>query len=101
MPPTAPKKLGRTLHARGVIEDDEMVARLTDRLERDAAGALHGLTNEVRRALEGASSLPDALTRLERLELNSTDLAEAMRRGMALAHLAGQAALVDDLDGEA
>lgn len=100
VPPAAPKTLGRTLHARGGIEDDEMVARLTNRLERDAAGALHGLTNEVRSALEEASSLPDALARLERLELNSTDLAQAMRRGMALAHLAGQAALIDDLDGE-
>lgn len=97
MPSSLAKK---ALHARGGVEDDEVVARLTDRLERDAAGALHGLTNDVRKALEEASNLPDALARLERLELNSAQLAEAMRRGMALAHLAGQAALVDDLDGE-
>lgn len=95
-----PPKLGRALHARRVIEDDEMVARLTDRLGRDAAGAMAGLTDQVRAALEEASSLPDALRRLEGLQLNSKDLAEAMRRGMALAHLAGQAALMDDIEGE-
>lgn len=100
-PATSKAAIARaTLHARRVVEDDEVVTRLTDRLERDAAGALHGLTTEVRRALEEASSLPDALARLEQLELNSAQLAEAMRRGMALAHLAGQAALIDDLDGE-
>jgi phage gp29-like protein len=99
-PPTPPAKLGRALHARGLVADDEMVARLTDRLERDAAGAMQGLTDEVRSALEGASSLHDALARLERLDLDPTAFAEAMRRGLALAHLAGQAALIDDLDGE-
>lgn len=99
-PPPTPAKLARALHARGLVEDDQVVARLTDRLERDAAGAMQGLTDEVRGALEEASSLADALVRVERLDLNSTQLAEAMRRAMALAHLAGQAALIDDLDGE-
>ncbi len=99
-PTPAPAKLARALHARGLVEDDQVVARLTDRLGRDAAGAMQGLTDEVRSALEEASSLADALARMERLDLNSTQLAEAMRRAMALAHLAGQAALIDDLDGE-
>lgn len=100
--PVGPSALAKALQSRSHrrTTDEEMVARLTDRLGRDAAGALHGMTKEVRSALEEASSLPDALLRLERLQLNSRDLAEAMRRGMALAHLSGQAALIDDLDGE-
>ncbi len=99
--PAATGKLARALHARAqVFEGQEVVDRLTDRLSRDASGALNGLTETIRQELEAASSLPDALDRLERLQLNATDFAEAMRRGLALAHLAGQAALMDDLEGE-
>lgn len=91
--------LQRALNARQQ-GNELMVDRLTDRLERDAAGALHGLTEGVRTALMQAESLPDALSRLEALHLDTTELAVAMRRGMALAHLAGQAALMNDIEGE-
>jgi len=95
-----PAGLGKALQARGLVADDEVVARLADRLERDAAGALQGLTQEVRSVFEEASNLHDALDRLERLQLDPTAFAEAMRRGLALAHLAGQASLIDDVRDE-
>lgn len=87
----------RSAHARSA--SDDLVDGLTDRLERDAAGAMAGMIDEVKTALMQASDLRDAAERLARLELSPDDLAEAMARGMALAHLAGQAALLDDLKG--
>jgi phage gp29-like protein len=98
-PATIGATLQRALNARR-RDSEMMVDRLTDRLERDAAGALNGLTDEIRMALMQAESLPDALSRLEALRLDATDLAVAMRRGMALAHLAGQAALMDEIEDE-
>lgn len=58
------------------------------------------MLDEVRKELMAATDLRDAAERLSRLELSPDDLAEAMARGMALAHLAGQAALLDDLKGQ-
>ena len=77
--------------------DPDMIDRLTDRLARDASGALAGLTDQVREALEGAVDLHDAARRLADLDLDKDAFVVAMTRGMALAHLAGQAALVDEL----
>ncbi|WP_417436574.1 DUF935 domain-containing protein, partial [Hoeflea sp.] len=75
----------------------DLVEALTERLEQDAAGAMSGMLEEVRMALEGASDLRDAAERLSRLDLDPDQLTEAMARGMALAHLAGQATLIDSL----
>ncbi|KNY13616.1 hypothetical protein AKG11_28185 [Shinella sp. SUS2] len=86
-----------SLHARG--EGDEIVDRMVARLEEDAAGAMGGLIDDVRKELMAASDLRDAADRLARLQLSPDDLAEAMSRAMALAHLAGQAALIDDMAG--
>ncbi|WP_034490752.1 DUF935 domain-containing protein [Afifella pfennigii] len=79
-------------------EEDGLVERMARRLEEDAAGALAGLAEEIRAELEAASDLRDAAERLARLQLSPEELADATGRGMALAHLAGQAALIDDLD---
>lgn len=73
----------------------DLVDRLTERLEQDATGAMNGMLEEVRQALEQASDLRDAAERLSRLNLEPDQLTEAMARGMALAHLAGQASLID------
>ena len=75
----------------------DLVDGLTERLEQDAAGAMSGMLEEVRKALEGASDLRDAAERLSRLNLSPDQLTEAMARGMSLAHLAGQAALIDSI----
>lgn len=74
------------------------VSLLADRLEREAGDVMDGLIDEVRQALNQATSLRDAADRLTKLKLEPDALAEAMARGMALAHLAGQASLIEDLD---
>lgn len=89
-------KLLQSRHQRGA--GDDLVDDLRRRLEEDAAGAMAGLTGEIRAALEQATDLRDAADRLAAMQLDPGELAEAMARGMALAHLAGQAALVDDLE---
>lgn len=76
---------------------DAIVDTLTRRLERDAAGALGGLTAEIRDALETSKTLHEAADRLARMELAPDALADAMARGMAVANLAGQAALIEEL----
>jgi phage gp29-like protein len=81
-----------------IAADADPVAILADRLERDAARVMDGLLDDVRAVLEEATDLRDAATRLAKLELDPDALAEAMARGMALAHLAGQASLIEDLD---
>lgn len=83
-------------HAAGGKDDIEA---LSERLEQEASEALDGMIAEVRKALMQATDLRDAANRLSKLELSPDDLAEAMARGMALAHLAGQAALIDDIKG--
>lgn len=78
-------------------QSETMIDALTDRLEQDAAGALAGLTEEIRAVLMNAQNLHDAADQLARMELSPDQLAVAMARGMALAHLAGQATLLDEL----
>ncbi len=75
-------------------QSPELVQALTDRLAGDAAGALAGMTGAVRHAFDQASDLRDLAHRLSRLHLPQQQFAEAMARGMALAHLAGQADLL-------
>lgn len=76
--------------------DDEIDA-IADHLERDAAGALAGLQEAIKAELLAAASLEDAADRLAKLDLDPIELSQAMARGMALAHLAGRASLIDDL----
>ena len=85
------------LIARHAEASPEVLDALNARLAEDAAGALHGLTGTVRHAFESASDMRDLAHRLHALKLNSDDFAEAMARGMALANLAGQAELADEL----
>ncbi|MBB3947227.1 phage gp29-like protein [Rhizobium skierniewicense] len=72
---------------------------LTDRLEQEASEAMNGMIEKVRNVLMQATDLADAGRRVATLGLSADELAEAMARTMTLAHLAGQAALVDDLAG--
>ncbi|WP_439596470.1 DUF935 domain-containing protein [Falsiroseomonas sp.] len=77
--------------------EPEVIDALTDRLAEDAAGAMAGLTARVRAEFEAATDLPDLSRRLAALDLPPEDLARAIGQGMALAHLAGEAAALDDL----
>lgn len=106
VPPATKERPEKTVHsafnhlfksAHAKSPNDIVVDELTARLEEDAAGALGGMLDEVKTALMQATDLRDAAERIARLDLEPDALAEAMARGMALAHLAGQAALIDDL----
>jgi phage gp29-like protein len=81
-------------------EPEELFTALSKRLDDDAAGAMDGMIDDVRKALMQASDLRDAGARLAALDLSADALAEAMARGMALAHLAGQASLMEDIKGQ-
>lgn len=79
------------------VAEPEIIDALTERLGQEAAGALHGLTEQVRREFEQASDMHDLVVRLHRLQLDPHAFAEAMARGMALAQLVGQAAVVQEM----
>ncbi|MDI4664703.1 DUF935 domain-containing protein [Xanthobacter autotrophicus] len=87
-----------SLHASA--PDPEYVDALTVRLAAEMSGVMAGLTGEIRRAFDEATDMQDLADRLERMQLDPKAFAEAMTRGMALAHLVGQAALVDELRHE-
>lgn len=98
VPEPAAQSALRRLISRHVTEPEpEIVDALTERLAEDARGAMAGLTAEIQRAFDEAADMPDLARRLAALQLDPTQLAEAMGRGLALAHLVGQAALLDEL----
>jgi ParB-like chromosome segregation protein Spo0J len=75
----------------------EVVERMAENLAADAQSALTGLTDELRAVFDAATSLHDLAHRLSLLKLDPSQFANAMQRGMALAELVGQAALIDEL----
>lgn len=79
--------------------EPDLVEELTATLAEDAAGAMAGLTAEIRAAFDAASDLNDLADRLSRMSLDPKALADALGRGLALAHLSGRAALLDEIGG--
>jgi phage gp29-like protein len=79
--------------------EPDLVEGLTALLAEDAAGAMAGLTAEIRAAFDQAIDLNDLADRLSRMSLDPKALADAMGRGLALAHLSGRAALLDEIGG--
>ena len=57
------------------------------------------MTTEVRHCFEQATDMHDLAMRVSQLKLDPRAFADAMSRGLALAELVGQAALVDELRG--
>ncbi len=96
-PLTAKQSLDRLFASAHSREEPDLLEKLTDRLEKDAAAAMDGMIDEVRDILFSATDLREAAHKLADLKLSAEDLAEAMARGMTMAHLIGQAALIDDL----
>ncbi|KVK40097.1 hypothetical protein L905_10185 [Agrobacterium sp. TS43] len=96
-PLTAKQSLDRLFASAHSREEPDLLEKLTDRLEKDAAEAMDGMIDEVREILSNATDLRDAARKLADLDLSADALAEAMARGMTMAHLIGQAALIDDL----
>ena len=103
--PTAPRQgqpaalLHRLVTRHAAEADPEVIEALVDRTAQDSAGALAGLTDQVRAEIEAATDLQDLAARLARLQLDPQQLGIAMGQAMAIAHLAGQAALLDEMRG--
>lgn len=70
---------------------------LEERVAREAGDALAAMTVQARQCLEEATDLPDFMDRLQKLKLDDKAFGVAMAQGMALAHLTGQAALLDEI----
>lgn len=87
--------LMQSRHSRTPIDDH--VDALSKKLEQDASGALAGMTEEIKAVFLNANTLEEALTELTKLELDTDAFSDAMSKGVALAHLAGQASLIDDI----
>jgi phage gp29-like protein len=101
-PPSLPRPSVTALNSIRELASQQLttpdaVEALTARLAQDADGALAGLTDAVRAEIEAATDMQDLAQRLALLQLDPAALATAMGRGMAIAHLAGQAALLDEL----
>ncbi|SIP95933.1 DUF935 domain-containing protein [Bosea sp. TND4EK4] len=79
--------------------EPDLVEKLTEQLAQDAAGAMAGLTAEIRAAFDAATDMQDLAQRLALMQLDPKALAEAMGRGLALAHMAGRAALLEEAGG--
>ncbi len=74
---------------------------LEERLSREAGSALAQMTAQVRACMDDADANDEGMegfaARLAKLKLNPHDFAVAMSQGMVLAHLAGQANVLDEL----
>lgn len=79
-------------------ESEQIMDALEERMAREAGAALSSMTARVRQCAEEAEDLPDLADRLSKLQLDPHEFAVAMAQGMALAHLAGQANVLDELD---
>lgn len=77
--------------------DKDLEKALLAMTAREAGPALADLKDEIRSAFDQATSLEDLKDRLDVLKLDPKAFAAAMGRSIALGHLAGRAALMDDL----
>lgn len=75
-------------------------AALAERVALDMQGALGGLTAQVRRQFDQAGDMGDLLVRLEGMKLDVAEYGAAMRSALALAHLVGQASVLDEMEEE-
>jgi phage gp29-like protein len=98
-PPQSMSGLRRLVALQAVADGPDLVERLTARMAQDAAGAMAGMTAEIRAEVDAATDMADLVRRLSALNLDSAAFAEAMGRGLVLAQLAGQAALLDEIAG--
>jgi phage gp29-like protein len=104
-PSPGPEAMSRRLLAPRLLTQhaarhEDAIDALTARMAADAQGALAGLTGQVRAAVEAATDLRDLSDRLTALHLDHATFQEAVARGMALAHLVGQAELLDEIARE-
>ena len=94
-----PLLLARHARLAASAVDPELIDLMTQRLALDAQTSLAGLTGQVLHQIDAADSLEDLAQRLAGLKLNTEQYVLAMQRALAVAHLAGQAALLDEIAG--
>lgn len=96
----APADVSRHSAAPAADPRGEHVEDLVLRTTREAGPVVDAMIGRIRAELDQAVDLQDALARLDALELGEAEFAQAMTEAMALAHLAGEAALVDEVEDE-
>ena len=87
------------MHAKKQIEPFDLVDGLVKQLASDAGASLADMVEQIRTELNAATSIPEALARLNLMDLDSGRFGEMLGRSMALAHLAGQATVIDESGG--
>jgi phage gp29-like protein len=97
--PALQSSLGRLASLHASQPEADVMQALTDRLALDAQGALGGMVGAIQAELNASTDLADFGRRLAGLQLDPTAMAEVLGRGMAIAHLAGQASVLDELQG--
>lgn len=92
-PPRPTQLLKRLVQLQFAQPDDDTIDAQVERMADDAAGILHGLTEDVLIELEAADDMADLGRRLAKLQLDPTQLGLVLGRGLALANLVGQASI--------
>lgn len=94
-PPRPNQLLKRLVQLQFQQPAEDTIDALVGRLAEDAAGTLHGLTEDVLLEIEAATDMSDLGRRLAALELDPTQLGEVIGRSLALANLVGQALVAE------
>lgn len=96
---SVPEPMRRTLELMAAQAPEKQLAEaMLDAAAREASPALGDMTAEIRKVFESATSMEDLKTKLDGLKLDPKAFADAMGRGIALSHMAGRAALMEDLE---
>ncbi|OYV40404.1 MAG: hypothetical protein B7Z80_04575 [Rhodospirillales bacterium 20-64-7] len=94
---TAKSALFGRLLASHTPQAENVLEALEARLAAEAGRAMGSMTAQVQAAFHAATDMADLADRLAKLKLDASEFQTAMMQGMALANLAGQAALLDEI----
>jgi phage gp29-like protein len=95
--PGAAPMLRRLVQLQSQQPEPEITDALVARLAEDAAGVLHGLSDQVLAEIEAATDLADLGARIAALRLDPAELARVMGRSLALAQLVGEASIAEQV----
>ena len=90
-------QIGRLVDLHVQSEGPQLIELMTQRLGRDAMAGLSQMTEAVRDVVETSTSLEDMKDRLESLKLPDAEFADAMATGIAIAQMAGQAQMLQQM----
>ncbi len=94
-------KLFGKLIALHTAAGEPLLDALEARLAHDAGAALGQMAGQVQACFAQAEDFDDLAKRLRKLDLDDTAFQTAIMQGLALANLAGQAELLDEITGHA